>query len=137
MKNIIEKRLRFQKAFNLPVAKKPTLINHDRYKLQYDMMNEDLEEYKLACVDSDIIEVADALMDMQEVLLGMFAEHGMLHLHNQLYNEVHVSNMSKLDDNGKPIINGENGVFDKTRPIGKVLKSDNFVEPNISKILNQ
>jgi hypothetical protein len=44
--------------------------------------------------------------------------------------------MSKLDDNGKPLINGENGVFDETRPIGKVIKSKNFSEPNFSDILN-
>lgn len=55
----------------------------------------------------------------------------------ELFNEVHESNMSKLDKQGKPIINGENGVFDKTRPMGKVLKSELFREPDLEKILKK
>jgi hypothetical protein len=34
--------------------------------------------------------------------------------------------MSKLDTNGKPIINGENGVLDMSRAIGKVLNQRIF-----------
>jgi predicted HAD superfamily Cof-like phosphohydrolase len=133
MNEIIEKRLKFNKAFNLPIATKPTSITHTRAKLQFEMMQEELNEYAEA---ESLTDVADALIDMQEILLGMFAEHGMLGKFKELYNEVHKSNMSKLDDNGKPLINGENGVFDETRPIGKVIKSKNFSEPNFSDILN-
>ncbi|AKG94219.1 nucleotide pyrophosphohydrolase [Polaribacter phage P12002L] len=133
MKNIIEKRLKFNKSFNLPLADKPTLISPERADLQFKMMKEELLEYKDA---KTLNKTTDALIDMQEILLGMFAEHGMIHKIEELYNEVHVSNMSKLDENGKPLINGENGVFDITRPIGKVIKSKNFVEPNFNKILN-
>lgn len=138
MKEIINKRLKFNKAFNLPVANKPTSINLERAKLQFEMMKEELEEYQLAQSRDKVslIEVADSLIDMQEILLGMFAEHGMLYKIKELYNEVHRSNMSKLDDNGKPIINGENGVLDETRPLGKVIKSKNFSEPNFAEILN-
>ena len=133
MKKIIEKRLKFNKAFNLPTAEKPTSINHLRAKLQFEMMQEELNEYAEA---ETLTDVADALIDMQEILLGMFAEHGMLHKIEALYDEVHQSNMSKLDDNGKPLINGENGVFDDTRPIGKVIKSKNFIEPDFAYIIN-
>jgi predicted HAD superfamily Cof-like phosphohydrolase len=52
------------------------------------------------------------------------------------FNEVHASNMSKLDNDGKPIINGLNGVLDNTRPIGKVLKSNNFFEPDLKQLIN-
>ena len=133
MNEIIEKRLKFNKAFNLPIATKPTSITHTRAKLQFEMMQEELNEYAEA---ESLTDVADALIDMQEILLGMCAEHGMLSRFKPLYNEVHRSNMSKLDDNGKPLISGENGVFDETRPIGKVIKSKNFSEPNFSDILN-
>ncbi|QQV90523.1 nucleotide pyrophosphohydrolase [Polaribacter phage Freya_1] len=133
MKKIIEKRLKFNKAFNLPTAKKPTSISHLRAKLQFDMMQEELNEYAEA---ENLTEVADSLIDMQEILLGMFAEHGLLSRFERLYNEVHKSNMSKLDDNGKPLINGKNGVFDDTRPIGKVIKSSNFIEPDFTHIIN-
>lgn len=133
MKNIIDKRLKFNKAFNLPLAEKPTLISPERTQLQFDMMQEELNEYYEA---KTLTDVADALIDEFEILLGKFAEHGMIHKIEELYNEVHVSNMSKLDENGKPLINGKDGVFDTTRPIGKVVKSKNFVEPNFTKILN-
>lgn len=55
----------------------------------------------------------------------------------EAFDIVHASNMSKLDENGKPVINGENGVFDERKPVGKVLKSNLFVEPNFSELLNR
>lgn len=131
--DIIDLRLKFNKAFNLPFSNTPVSIEHNRAKLQFDMMQEELNEYAEA---ENIVDVADALIDMQEILFGMFAEHGMLHLWAEMYKEVHDSNMSKLGSNGKPMINGEDGNFDKTRPLGKVLKSKNFVEPNFKRILN-
>ena len=132
IKKIIEKRLKLNKAFNLPTAENPTTIENSRAKLQFDMMQEELNEY----ADAECLtDVADALIDMQEILFGMFAEHGMLDKWAELYNEVHESNMSKLDNDGKPLINGENGVIDNTRPIGKVIKSSNFREPNFKEIL--
>lgn len=54
---------------------------------------------------------------------------------DELFLEVHKSNLSKLDINGNPLINGENGVLDKSKPLGKVLKSEFFKEPNLYEIL--
>ena len=51
----------------------------------------------------------------------------------KLFQEVHLSNMSKLDENGKPIIN--DGVLDSSKPIGKILKSKLFFEPRLKEIL--
>jgi len=129
-------RKRFNKAFNLPIHHKPTLISKTRSNLHYKMMLEELKEYKEAVLHSDLIGITDALIDMQEVLFGMFAEHGLLDKWHELYIEVHKSNMSKLDDNGKPLINGVNCEIDPTRPIGKVLKSKNFIEPDFKRIIN-
>ena len=134
MNEIIKKRKKFNKAFSLPINDKPTSITHTRATLQYKMMLEELNEYRDA---KTIVDVADALIDEFEILLGKFAENGMLDLVPLLYYEVHKSNMSKLDDNGNPLINGENGVYDETRPIGKVIKSKNFIEPDFAKILNK
>ena len=121
----IDLRKKFNEAFRLPIADKPKLILNDRYLLQHALMKEELTEYFNACLDRDLIEVADALTDMQEILYGMFAEHGMLDLHQELYNEVHRSNMSKLNENGVPIY----------REDGKVMKSALFQKPNIAKVL--
>jgi predicted HAD superfamily Cof-like phosphohydrolase len=51
----------------------------------------------------------------------------------QLFQAVHESNMSKLDDNGKPIIN--DGILDPSKPIGKILKGKNYFEPRLKEIL--
>lgn len=51
----------------------------------------------------------------------------------QLFQEVHESNMSKLDENGKPIIN--DGILDPNKPIGKILKGKNYFEPRLKEIL--
>lgn len=53
----------------------------------------------------------------------------------ELFDEVHASNMSKLDDNGKPIIN--DGILDPNKPKGKILKSKNFFEPRLEAILKK
>lgn len=55
----------------------------------------------------------------------------------EAFDIVHASNMSKLDENGKPVINGENGVFDERKPLKKVLKSNLFKEPDFSELLNR
>ena len=59
----------------------------------------------------------------------------MQHVIEKAFDEVQDSNMSKLDDEGLPIINGENGVWDESRPKGKILKSKNFFEPNLKQFL--
>lgn len=132
----IELRKRFHKAFNLPLHDKPTNITYSRSVLHRCMLKEELDEYEQASIDKNLVEVADALIDMQEVLFGMFAEHGMLDKWYELYLEVHKSNMSKLDNNGEPILNGEKGHFNQNKPLGKVLKSTNFIEPDFERILN-
>lgn len=135
--NPLELRRKFHEAFNLPFNHNPVNLNYERVALHKDMMQEELDEYKHAAVNKDLVLTADALIDMQEVLFGMFAEHGMLHKWNDLYCEVHRSNMSKLDSQGKPIINGKDGHYTPTKPLGKVIKSTNFVEPDFERILKQ
>lgn len=73
----------------------------------------------------NIIEVADALGDLNVVVNGFALELGVdMHLVDQ---EVCASNFTKPDDEGKPIIgDGTNG------PVGKVLKGPNFMEPNLA-----
>lgn len=51
----------------------------------------------------------------------------------ELFEEVHSSNLSKLDNNGKPIIN--DGILDPNKPIGKILKGKNYFEPRLKEIL--
>ena len=132
MKNIIKKVKEFNSAFGLPINGKPTLGDFKQCRLRYDLMSEELDEYWEACnvgltdEEKGLTEVADALTDELYILVGKFIFHGMDSKLEALFNEVHSSNMSKLDNNGKAIY----------REDGKVMKSDNFREPELLKILN-
>lgn len=125
----------FQKAFNSTFNETPTLLEDKDYVLRYHLLAEENEEYLEACRNNDKVGILDALTDQLYIVLGTIVSHGMQHIIEKAFEEVHASNMSKLDENGKPIINGENGVFDETRPKGKILKSKNFFEPNLKQFL--
>ena len=126
MKNKIKAVQEFHEAFGLGVQQKP-IANLDENKLQlrFDLMAEENEEYLEAAKNNDIVEVADALGDMLYILCGTILEHGMQHKIEAVFNEIQLSNMSKLGANGKPIY----------REDGKVMKGPNYFKPNIISIL--
>ena len=93
-------------------------------KLRYDLISEELEELKDALNNRDFLEVADALTDILYVTYG--AGHAFGIDLDKCFDEVQNSNMSKLDDNGKPIYN----------EAGKVMKGPKYFKPNLSKFLN-
>ena len=125
----------FQRAFGQNVEPSPTLINKETAILRYDLMKEENEEYLEAVENNDLVEVYDALVDQYYILCGTILEHGMQNIIEKGFEEVQRSNMSKLDEVGLPIINGECGVFDETRPLGKVLKSDSYSPPDLKQFL--
>lgn len=124
----------FQTKFKGVINNSPTLLSEKDYVLRHNLIVEETEEYLDACYKGDIKEVLDSLADQLYVILGTITAHGMQHIIEDVFDHIHESNMSKLDDRGLPIINGED-VFDKTRPMGKVLKSKNYFPPNLSKFL--
>lgn len=85
----------------------------------------------------DVVETADAIADLIYVLHGLQIEAGIPG--DEIFNHVHESNMSKLDENGEPIIS--DGVtpseYDgQVKPAGKILKSKHFFSPDIKAILD-
>ena len=135
MQDLILKVKDFQQTFGQVVNRKPTLVDLELANLRFELMKEENEEYMQAVIDKDVVEVADALGDQLYILIGTILSHGMQEVIVDVFNEIHRSNMSKLDENGKPIINGQNGVLDITRELGKVLKSTRYSKPNFDKIL--
>lgn len=135
MKEQLKDLEKFQKVFNSTFNETPTLLSEEDWKLRYKLSLEELEEYKEACEQGDIVEIFDAILDRLFLAFGDAVSHGLQDKLIDGFNEVVRSNMSKLDDNGKPIINGENGVWDETRAKGKILKSKNFFEPNLKQFL--
>ena len=126
MKKQLEQLLEFQRAYNSTRNSKPTLISEDDYVLRYKLGKEELIEYFDACKDGNLVEVADALADQLYILLGTMISHGMQDVIEDIFNEVHRSNMSKLGPDGKPLY----------REDGKVLKGPNYSPPNVSKYLS-
>lgn len=135
MQDLILKVKDFQQTFDQVVNRKPTLVDLELANLRFELMKEENEEYMQAVIDKDVVEVADALGDQLYILIGTILSHGMQEVIVDVFNEIHRSNMSKLDENGKPIINGQDGVLDITRELGKVLKSPRYSKPNFDKIL--
>ena len=88
-------------------------------------MKEENNEYIEAAENGDIVEVADALGDMLYILCGTIIEHGMTELIEEVFDEIHRSNMSKLGEDGNPVY----------REDGKVIKGPNFFKPDIAKII--
>ncbi len=102
-----------------------TLLDEKTSQLRYDLIKEENEEYLEACKNGDIVEIADALGDILYIAFGTLLKHGLQYKIDEVFDEIHRSNMSKLDKDGKPIF----------REDGKVLKSELYFRPDIKKIL--
>ena len=123
-----EKVKTFMESFGQEVKDKPTVQPEDIIQLRLNLINEEFIELVNATQESttgdcELIDVADALADLLYVVYG--AGHAFGIDLDKCFQEVHESNMSKLDNNGKPIY----------RLDGKVLKSDTYRPPNLKKIL--
>jgi len=135
MKRHINQVKKFHEAFGIKNNVEPTNLDFDETMLRLKLIIEECGEYEKAALEGDLVEVADALGDSLYIIFGTILRHGMQDIIVKVFNEIQNSNMSKLDENGKAIINGENGVMDHSRPVGKILKSDQFKEPDLKKIL--
>lgn len=117
----------FHNVFQIGNADKVKLIEERDYTLRYNLIKEENEEYLDACKNGDIVEIADALGDQLYILFGTILKHGLEHKIEEVYDEIHRSNMSKLDEQGQPIF----------REDGKILKSSLYFKPDIKKILDK
>jgi predicted HAD superfamily Cof-like phosphohydrolase len=115
----------FMMGFRQEVKTSPEFPDSNVVDLRIRLIAEELQELCEAVEKEDIIEVADALADLLYVVYG--AGHAFGIDLDECFEEVHESNMSKLDDDGNPIY----------RDDGKVLKSDNFFEPDLKRVLKR
>ena len=109
----------FMKTFGQEVKTKPAFSTDKINKLRLDLIKEELSELTEAMNNKDLLEVADALTDILYVTYG--AGHAFGINLDKCFEEVQNSNMSKLDENGKPIYNEH----------GKVMKGPNYFKPNL------
>ena len=114
---------KFMETFGQEIKEKAGFPNDKITSLRYDLIKEELDEFKEAIDKKDIKEVADALTDILYVTYG--AGHAFGIDLDKCFEEVQSSNMSKLGKDGKPIYN-ENG---------KVMKGPHYFKPNLNKFV--
>ena len=125
MQKHIEQVKDFHAAFEVPAHESPVIPNADRCQLRQRILQEEVDELQEAWQNGDLVEVADAITDCLYILFGTAHEFGIAHLLPDCFNEVHRSNMSKLDAEGKPL----------KRADGKVIKSNLYTPPNLAAIV--
>ena len=118
-----EKVKTFMKTFGQEVKEKSSFGSEKINELRYNLIKEELEELRIAIDTKNLVEVADALTDILYVTYG--AGHAFGINLDKCFNEVQQSNMSKLDDYGKPIYNDS----------GKVMKGPKYFKPDLSKFI--
>jgi predicted HAD superfamily Cof-like phosphohydrolase len=91
----ISKVYDFHNTFNVPVLDKPEIPSEDRCQLRVNLLQEELNELSEAIKNKDLVEIADALCDLQYVLSGSILEFGLQNKFEELFDEVQRSNMSK------------------------------------------
>lgn len=89
----------FHKTFNAPILHQPQIPSIERCELRVSLLQEELNELKDSIANHDLVEIADALCDLQYVLSGAVLEFGLGEKFPALFNEVHRSNMSKACNN--------------------------------------
>ena len=113
----------FMQTFGQEVKDKPSFGSDKINNLRYNLIKEELDELKEALDNKDLLEVTDALTDILYVTYG--AGHAFGVDLDKCFEEVQQSNMSKLDERGKPIYNDA----------GKVMKGPKYFKPDLSKFI--
>ena len=149
----IEQSDTFNKAFGVDKQRtKPQLVDLKEAQFYIDMLQEELDEMQEAVNNNDLVEIADALCDIQVFHSNAVLGFGLQKHFRHLMDEVHRSNMSKIC---KTVGEAQETCHRRTLETdkvhiykkiddhyvvyyehnGKVRKSINFQEPNLSKIL--
>lgn len=85
----------FHRTFKHPIEPEPVIPSEKRCKLRVSLIAEELRELEEAIANKDLVEIADALCDIQYVLSGAVLEFGLGDKFKALFDEVQRSNMSK------------------------------------------
>lgn len=142
----------FHKVFDHPIADKPTIIGYDRLKFRTGFLEEEIEGLKEAWADNSIIDIADAIGDIQYVLDGFILECGLQDYKQAILEEIHRSNMSKACKTEIEAFQLCTELLETTkeygfhyrkigdnyivyRSDGKTMKSKNYFKPNLKSII--
>ena len=124
MNPIVKSLLEFNEAFEIPKLDQPGLGPDELIELRIKLLTEEVQEYAEAARSGDLVEVLDALADIGYILAGTIINHGMQHIFDAAFDEVHRSNRAKLVD-GKVL----------RREDGKVMKPEGWTPPQLAAFL--
>ena len=110
----------FMRIFGQEIKAKPGFPSEKITQLRYNLIKEELDEFGQAIREKNLKEIADSLTDILYVTYG--AGHAFGINLDKCFEEVQKSNMSKLDENGKPIYNSD----------GKAMKGPNSFKPDLT-----
>ena len=127
-KNTLEQVRIFHETYGLPVKDAPDISDPKTNALRINLLAEEVDELKEALEAGDMVEVLDALTDIQYVLDGAYLSFGLHDVKQAAFDEVQRSNMSKLGEDGKPIVREEDG---------KILKGPNYFKPDIAQFIKE
>lgn len=142
----------FHTTFDLPILDNAQIPDKKRCDLRINLLQEELNELKEAVANNDLVEVADALCDLQYVLSGAVLEFGLANKFKTLFEEVQRSNMSKTCKSVEAAKATQEHYFQKNGTVseivergsefivyrkedGKVLKSVNYSPANLKSLL--
>ena len=141
----------FNNTMGKPNNYTPVIPEEKEWMFVYNFILEELEEYKQACEEGNIVEVLDALCDITYVATGNGVMlHGLKDKFKNAYAEVQASNMSKAckteeeavktvevrsAEQGEPChyeLVGDYFIVYRSRD-RKVMKNVNYFKPNLKK----
>ncbi len=141
----------FHRLFELPIEDQPKIPDASRCMLRVNLIQEELNELKEAIENNDLVEVADALADLQYVLSGAVLEFGLADKFKEIFDDVQRSNMSKAcvqEEDAKETVRlyvakGQDGYIEQKDDLylvyrkedNKVLKCHTYQATDIAKIL--
>lgn len=106
---------KFHEKFQVPTLKEPSLIPDDRVSLRYNLMHEEVQEYLVGANNQDLKNITKELCDILYAVYGTILEHGLQDKIEDIFAEVHNSNMSKDYHQYK------------------MVKGDNYFKPDVAK----
>lgn len=119
----------FHRAFEAPAPTEVTMPPQDRMYLRRSLITEEYKEVMESMIDmlflgeSEIPHLMKELADLIVVCLGTAVEFGISF--DEVWKEVHRSNMSKLGPNGEVL----------RRSDGKVLKGEHYTPADVEAVL--
>lgn len=153
-KSYLESVKEFHRRFEHPIKPEPVIPEPGLCRLRVNLLQEELNELKRSIDEKDLVEIADALCDLQYVLSGAVLSFGLGDLFDEMFEAVHKSNMSKacpdLETAQKTaayykhergfecdIVARESSFFVLRVPDGKILKSIDYNPVDLHEILKK